>query len=111
MAFELGMVLLIIRRDNCAGLVLVHKQEASRYQQVADSEIRETVTAKALGNDHDHVCRWVEWQISEDDLREERRKRAVARRSAAYHLALSGKYARAAWRPWLALAPDPPEPG
>jgi hypothetical protein len=56
------------------------------------------------------MCRLVEMHIGEEELRKQQRMRALAGRRASYHLALSRKYALAARRPWLAPAPDTPEP-
>jgi hypothetical protein len=105
---ESATAFLIVLGSNCKDSFALHQREALRFQQVADSEIQEHVEGLALGKDH--VCRKVWFQVSEDELREQRRIRAIAGRRAAYHRALWRKYERMPWRPWLALLPDPPLP-
>lgn len=45
------------------------------------------------------------------DIEAERRRRAAWQfRMAEYHGELSRRYERAAWYPWVAMAPNPPRP-
>jgi len=85
----------------------LHKQEAMHYKGIAESEILDHHTMFAM--DMNRVCRRVEYPMAEAEMTEAKRIRERAGGLLAYHLALQHKYERAAYFPWLPVAPDPPQ--